>query len=99
MTVATNENHGLERYLRSAKIYNINVEVLGSGKEWTGGDMHYPGGGQKVNLLKDKLNTLSKEETEEDKKNHIVLFTDRFVIFFKYPFSFYLLNEIGFIGV
>lgn len=74
LTVATDDNHGLQRFLRSAKVYNIDVEVLGMGRKWTGGNMDFPGGGMKVNLLKEKLTTLDmKEDT-------IVLFTDRFVV-------------------
>lgn len=73
LTVATDENHGLERFLRSAKVYGINVEVLGKGTKWTGGDMNLPGGGQKINLLKEKLNELLKS----DNKEQIILFTDR----------------------
>lgn len=75
LTVATENNHGLERFLRSCKVYGIEVEVLGMGDTWTGGDMSHPGGGQKVNLLKDKLNELSKSEKA---KEMIVLFTDRY---------------------
>lgn len=73
MTVATEDNHGLERFLRSAKVYGIEVEVLGKGKEWSGGDMNYAGGGQKINLLKEKLTELMNLEN----KNKIILFTDR----------------------
>lgn len=73
MTVATEDNHGLERFLRSAKVYGIEVEVLGKGKEWSGGDMNYAGGGQKINLLKEKLTELMQLEN----KNKIILFTDR----------------------
>ena len=80
ITVATDDNHGLERFLRSAKIYGIDVEVLGKGSKWTGGDMNLPGGGQKINLLKHKLNELMKSGNKEK----IILFTDRFV--FKYLF-------------
>lgn len=76
LTVATDDNHGLERFLRSAKVFDINVEILGRGEKWSGGDMNFAGGGQKVNLLKDKLNELVKSETNKD---HIILFTDRFV--------------------
>lgn len=73
-TVATANTHGLERYLRSAEVYGINVEILGRGKQWSGGDMDYPGGGQKVNLLKEKLNELSK--LDDKNKDQIILFTD-----------------------
>lgn len=72
MTVATDDNHGFQRFLRSAKVYDIDVQILGEGKEWTGGNMNYAGGGMKINLLKEKLNELAKSGTDK-----IVLFTDR----------------------
>ncbi|KAF9804957.1 hypothetical protein SFRURICE_007860 [Spodoptera frugiperda] len=78
LTVATDENHGLERFLRSAKVYGIDVEVLGKGTKWTGGDMNLPGGGQKINLLKEKLTELSKS----GKKEKIILFTDSYDVLF-----------------
>nr|XP_021187543.2 procollagen-lysine,2-oxoglutarate 5-dioxygenase isoform X1 [Helicoverpa armigera] len=78
LTVATDENHGLERFLRSAKVYGIDVEILGKGTKWTGGDMNLPGGGQKINLLKDKLNELMKSENKEK----IILFTDSYDVLF-----------------
>ena len=54
MTVATSETDGFKRYLRSAKLHNINGKVLGMGEVWKGGDdmANSPGGGHKVNLLK-----------------------------------------------
>lgn len=74
LTVATDDNHGLERFMRSAKIYGIHVEVMGKGETWSGGDMNYAGGGQKVNLLKNKLTEMTKSK---DAKEKIILFTDR----------------------
>lgn len=85
MTVATGDNHGMERFLRSAKVYGIDVEVLGKGKEWTGGDMNYAGGGQKINLLKEKLSELIKSQN----KDQIILFTDRSVSVWTYTRCFY----------
>ncbi|XP_004929891.1 procollagen-lysine,2-oxoglutarate 5-dioxygenase isoform X1 [Bombyx mandarina] len=78
LTVATDDNHGLERFLRSAKVYNIDVEVLGKGEEWSGGDMNFPGGGQKVILLKNRLEKLMKA----DNKEKIILFTDSYDVMF-----------------
>ena len=54
MTVATSETDGFKRYLRSAKLNNLNGKVLGMGEVWKGGDdmANSPGGGHKVNLLK-----------------------------------------------
>ncbi|KAJ0183831.1 hypothetical protein K1T71_000254 [Dendrolimus kikuchii] len=79
LTVATENNHGLGRFLRSCKVYGIDVEVLGMGETWTGGDMNHPGGGQKVNLLKEKLHQLSKSENSKEK---IVLFTDSYDVMY-----------------
>ena len=31
------------------------MQVLGMGEEWKGGDMNHPGGGYKINLLKEEL--------------------------------------------
>lgn len=76
LTVATEENHGFERFMRSAKIYGIDVEVLGKTAVWAGGDMNFPGGGQKINLLKEKLNEIAETSSPET----IILFTDRFGI-------------------
>lgn len=42
--------------------------------------MNHPGGGQKVNLLKNKLNELKSKEDKEK----IVLFTDRLVRIHRY---------------
>lgn len=44
------------------------------GQQWKGGNMAYPGGGQKVLLLKEKLNSLK----DTVKKDTIILFTDRY---------------------
>lgn len=73
LTVATEDNHGLQRFLRSAKVYDIDVQILGKGDEWKGGDMSYAGGGHKVNLLKQRLTEMMKSENKEK----IVLFVDR----------------------
>ncbi|KAL4717703.1 hypothetical protein ACJJTC_000852 [Scirpophaga incertulas] len=79
LTVATDENHGLERFLYSAKVYGIEVEILGKGKEWTGGNMNYAGGGQKVNILKDKLKEMMKSENSQEQ---IIIFTDSYDVMF-----------------
>ena len=53
-------------------------QVLGSGENWLGGNIaQYPGGGQKVKLLKEALQPFS-EDTE-----NLVLFVDRFVLVVK----------------
>ena len=42
------------------------------GEKWLGGDMNYPGGGFKVNLLKKEL------EQHKDDPDKIILFTDSY---------------------
>lgn len=71
-TVATDNTHGLQRFIRSASVYNINVRVLGLGEKWKGGDMNRPGGGHKINLLKEELNVLAPDN------QHIIIWTDRY---------------------
>ncbi|CAG0914279.1 unnamed protein product [Notodromas monacha] len=70
-TVATEETDGLKRFLRSATIYKHNAKVLGLDEDWKGGDVaRYPGGGQKVRLLKEEL------KKYKDESDRVVLFTD-----------------------
>ena len=71
LTVATKNTEALDRYLRTAKLNNINVKVLGLGQPWTGGDMKGPGGGQKINLLKEEL------KNGNYKDDDVIMFTDR----------------------
>ena len=42
------------------------------GEEWKGGDMNHPGGGYKINLLKEEL------AKHKDNKDLIVMFTDSY---------------------
>ncbi|XP_023948585.1 procollagen-lysine,2-oxoglutarate 5-dioxygenase isoform X1 [Bicyclus anynana] len=77
-TVATEETHGLQRFLRSAKLHGIDVEVLGMGQKWSGGDMNHPGGGQKVRLLKQKLFSLQKLPD----RDQIIIFTDSYDVMY-----------------
>jgi procollagen-lysine,2-oxoglutarate 5-dioxygenase len=73
LTVATSATDGFQRYLRSTQIYNLNGKVLGMGEEWPGGSIaNKPGGGFKVNLLKDEM-----EKHKEDEQL-IVLFSDSY---------------------
>ncbi|KAM7543176.1 hypothetical protein Aperf_G00000010653 [Anoplocephala perfoliata] len=76
-TVATDENDALQRFKRSADIYGYKVRVLGSGENWLGGDViHFPGGGQKVRLLREAL-----EPFAADNEN-LVLFVDSYDVVF-----------------
>ncbi|XP_059468645.1 multifunctional procollagen lysine hydroxylase and glycosyltransferase LH3 [Neocloeon triangulifer] len=76
LTVATDETDGFKRFLHSAEIYDIPVTVLGKGEQWAGGDMHFAGGGQKVELLKEEL------AKYKDKHNKVILFTDSYDVIF-----------------
>ncbi|CAH2227382.1 jg6731, partial [Pararge aegeria aegeria] len=71
-TVATEDTHGLQRFLRSTKMHGIDVEILGMGQKWDGGNMKNPGGGQKVKLLKQKILSMQKLPDREQ----IIIFTD-----------------------
>lgn len=52
-------------------------QVLGQSKQWKGGDvLHFPGGGQKVNMLREVLSSL--EKTLDQSK--LIMFVDRLVL-------------------
>ena len=71
VTVASDMNDCLKRYISSCKKFGFNPIVLGLGKPWNGGDMEKgPGGGQKIILLQDYL----KKQTE----NKLIVFTDSY---------------------
>ena len=73
MTVATEDLDGFQRFMDSAKYNGFDVEVLGMNMKWTGGNMDYAGGGQKVNLLRSAM------EKYKDRTDLIVMFVDRLV--------------------
>ncbi|KAJ8912131.1 hypothetical protein NQ315_013220 [Exocentrus adspersus] len=77
-TVATEAKDGYLRYLESAHEFNITPTVLGFGETWKGGDdiKRKPGGGWKINLLKEAL-----APYKTDTKN-IFLFTDGYDVIF-----------------
>ncbi|XP_033642111.1 procollagen-lysine,2-oxoglutarate 5-dioxygenase 1-like [Asterias rubens] len=73
VTVATNATDGFNRYMRSAKKNGLNVKVVGMHQQWKGGDiLHHPGGGQKVNLLKEAV------KEYKDDKDLVIMFTDSY---------------------
>ncbi|KAK5986363.1 Multifunctional procollagen lysine hydroxylase and glycosyltransferase [Trichostrongylus colubriformis] len=77
VTVATEDTDGLRRLLKSAETFNIEVEVLGMGEEWNGGDTRVEqGGGQKIRLLRNALKKYA------DEKNMIILFVDAYDVVF-----------------
>lgn len=77
LTVATEENHRLQRFRESCEYFGVPYKILGLGDEWTGGKakdgvLQSFGGGQKVNLLRKELKSwISLEDT-------IVMFTDSY---------------------
>ncbi|XP_073840041.1 procollagen lysyl hydroxylase [Musca autumnalis] len=75
-TVATERTDGFLRYMRSAKVYDIDVTPLGLDQEWQGGDMTSVGGGFKVNLLKAAVKPL------KDEKDTLIMFTDSYDVVF-----------------
>lgn len=75
-TVASEPTDGYHRYIRSAEHYGINVETLGMGKPWLGGNMNHLGGGYKINLLRNAL------ESIKDDHEQLIIFTDSFDVIF-----------------
>ena len=71
VTVATDMNDPLKRYISSCKQFGFKPIVLGLGKTWNGGNMaEGPGGGQKIIFLQEYLKTLDE--------NKLVIFTDSY---------------------
>uniref|UniRef100_A0A665UCK9 procollagen-lysine 5-dioxygenase n=1 Tax=Echeneis naucrates TaxID=173247 RepID=A0A665UCK9_ECHNA len=63
LTVATEETDGFFRFMQSANYFNYTVKVLGMGDTWKGGDVGRSiGGGQKVRLLKEAMESLGDQE-------------------------------------
>ncbi|XP_065313263.1 procollagen-lysine,2-oxoglutarate 5-dioxygenase-like [Gordionus sp. m RMFG-2023] len=55
-TVGTEKTDGFLRYQRSSNVFGLRSVVLGMDQVWQGGDVRYfPGGGQKINLLRKAL--------------------------------------------
>ncbi len=54
------------------------------GEKWKGGDMDYPGGGFKVNLLREELAKIAdgKDESVRDPDRLVVMFTDAYDVVF-----------------
>uniref|UniRef100_A0A8C2ANN7 procollagen-lysine 5-dioxygenase n=1 Tax=Cyprinus carpio TaxID=7962 RepID=A0A8C2ANN7_CYPCA len=77
LTVATQETDGFHRFMQSANYFKFNVKVLGMGEEWKGGDVGRSiGGGQKVRLLKEAMESLA------DQEDFVVLFVDSYDLIF-----------------
>lgn len=73
VTIATEENDGFRQFMRSAKLYDLDVKVYGAGEKWDGGDVALEaGGGHKINLLKEGLKEFQYRE------DLIIMFTDSY---------------------
>ncbi|TMW41456.1 hypothetical protein DOY81_013463, partial [Sarcophaga bullata] len=68
------------------------VTPLGLDEEWKGGDMEGPGGGFKINLLRQALEPL------KDEQDTIVLFTDSYDVVFTTGLTEILRNSVGLIN-
>uniref|UniRef100_A0A672UUX1 procollagen-lysine 5-dioxygenase n=1 Tax=Strigops habroptila TaxID=2489341 RepID=A0A672UUX1_STRHB len=74
-TVATKEPDGFHRFMQTAK--HFNYTVLGKGEEWKGGELpNSIGGGQKVRLLKEGL------ESYADQEDLVVMFVECYDVIF-----------------
>lgn len=76
-TVATKQHDGLDRLKLSAEYYGIDLNVIGLDSSWTDGDvgrLEHPGGGQKINILKQELQNLNDDD--------VVLFVDGYDVVF-----------------
>ena len=75
LTVATDDNEPLKRFINSCNNYGLRYKVLGLDYEWCGGNMATgPGGGMKLNLLKKELKNYKGDE--------IILFSDSYDVIF-----------------
>lgn len=80
VTVATHRTHELDRFIESAEYFGYEYVILGLGKQWVGGEANngrlvFPGGGMKVNLFKEYLQTVDNDED-------VILFTDSYDVVF-----------------
>ena len=73
VTIGTDVNKMKKLYQSAAK-HNISIDNWGFGVEWRGSDMTGPGGGQKVNIVKDNIGKLPDTD--------ILLFTDSYDVFY-----------------
>ncbi|XP_076804247.1 procollagen-lysine,2-oxoglutarate 5-dioxygenase 1-like isoform X1 [Clavelina lepadiformis] len=77
VTVATDKTDGFKRLEGSLKLFNLKFLVLGMHEKWKGGYLRlFPGGGQKINILKREL------EKYKNNKNLVLFFTDSYDVVF-----------------
>jgi GR25 family glycosyltransferase involved in LPS biosynthesis len=73
LTVGTEENDCVKRYRQSCNRFGYNPIILGLNEEWNGGNMaNGPGGGHKINFIKDYLSTI------DPSTNQLIVFTDSY---------------------
>jgi procollagen-lysine,2-oxoglutarate 5-dioxygenase len=80
ITVATEKTDGLARLRASAVKHGINLEVLGLDGHWTGGNisrLENPGGGQKINFVKQYIKSLDNDT--------VIIFVDGYDVVFMGP--------------
>uniref|UniRef100_A0A3Q2D2Z0 procollagen-lysine 5-dioxygenase n=1 Tax=Cyprinodon variegatus TaxID=28743 RepID=A0A3Q2D2Z0_CYPVA len=71
------ETDGFIRFMQTANYFNYTVKVLGMGETWKGGEVGRSiGGGQKVRLLKEAMESLG------DQEDLVVLFVDSYDLIF-----------------
>lgn len=75
ISVATENTAEFKRFEQSLKIQEIEYKILGMNTKWQGGNMEMgPGGGQKINMLRNELMNWNKSQLKEN----IILFTDSY---------------------
>lgn len=84
ITVATEMNEALERFIKSCNYYRIPHKILGLGDDWKSGKAENgvllePGGAQKIIYLRDEMRTWDKLE------DTILMFTDSYDVVFNSP--------------
>ncbi len=71
LSIATDKNDCYIRYMQSCEKYGAWPVVMGLDKKWSGGNMKKgPGGGQKINLL--------REFIKSQRENKLLVFTDNY---------------------
>ena len=64
----------MKKLYDSADKHSVKIDNWGAGVDWRGSDMTGPGGGQKVNILKQHIQHLPDTD--------ILLFTDAYDVFY-----------------
>lgn len=62
ISISEHKTDGAIRFENFCKLFNLNYQMIGEGKNWKGGNMERgPGGGQKINELKNYIQTMDNE--------------------------------------